>query len=77
MSALAVSDTPARAAAVSGVVSLLRLEGAAVLAAAVAAYAFVGGSWLLFAMLLLAPDLAMIAYRFGPAAGARYVWAAL
>jgi len=70
MSALAVSDTPARAAAVSGVVSLLRLEGAAVLAAAVAVYAFVGGSWLLFALLLLAPDLAMIAYRFGPVAGA-------
>ena len=70
MSALAVSDASARAAAAGGVGSLLRLEGAAVLAAAVAAYVFVGGSWLLFALLLLAPDLAMIAYRFGPAAGA-------
>ena len=70
MSALAVSHLPARAAATGGVVSLLRLEGAVVLAAAVAAYVFVGGSWLLFALLLLAPDLAMIAYRFGPAVGA-------
>jgi len=70
MSAVAVSDAPARAVAAGGVVSLLRLEGAAVLAAAVAAYVFVGGSWLLFALLLLAPDLAMIAYRFGPVAGA-------
>jgi hypothetical protein len=49
---------------------LLRLEGAAVLVAAVAAYASIGGSWLLFALLLLAPDLAMIGYRFGPVAGA-------
>lgn len=70
MSAVAVSDAPARAAAAGGVVSLLRLEGAAVLAAAVAAYVFVGGSWLLFALLLFVPDLAMIAYRFGPVAGA-------
>ena len=70
MSALAVSDASARAAAAGGVVSLLRLEGAAVFVAAVAAYVSVGGSWLLFALLLLAPDLAMIAYRFGPAAGA-------
>ena len=50
--------------------ALLRLEGAAVLAAAVAAYASIGGSWLLFALLLLAPDLAMIGYRFGPVVGA-------
>jgi hypothetical protein len=70
MSAFAVSDAPARAAATGGVVSLLRLEGLAVLAAAVAAYAFIGGSWLLFALLLLAPDLAMIGYRFGPVVGA-------
>ena len=70
MSALAVSAIPARAAATGGVASLLRLEGLAVLAAAVSAYAFIGGSWLLFALLLLAPDLAMIGYRFGPVGGA-------
>jgi hypothetical protein len=49
---------------------LLRLEGLAVLAAAASAYAFIGGSWLSFALLLLAPDLAMIGYRFGPVVGA-------
>ena len=70
MSAFAVSDAPARAAATGGVVSLLRLEGLAVLAAALSAYAFIGGSWLLFALLLLAPDLTMIGYRFGPVVGA-------
>ena len=70
MSALAVSDAPAHGAASGGVATLLRLEGLAVLAAAVSAYAFIGGSWLLFALVLLAPDLAMIGYRFGPAVGA-------
>ena len=69
MSAVAISAAPARAAT-GAIVSLLRLEGAVVLAAAVAAYVFVGGSWLLFALLLLAPDLAMIGYGFGPVAGA-------
>jgi hypothetical protein len=70
MSALAVSDAPARAAASGGVATLLRLEGLAALAAAVSAYAFIGGSWPLFALLLLAPDLAMFGYRFGPGVGA-------
>ena len=70
MSALAVSSISARAVATGGVAPLLRLEGLAVLAAAVAAYAFIGGSWLMFALLLLAPDLAMIGYRFGNVVGA-------
>ncbi len=70
MSALVASEVPARAAATGGVAPLLRLEGLAVLLAAVSAYFWLGGSWPLFALLLLAPDLAMIAYRFGPAFGA-------
>ena len=70
MSALAVSHLPARAAATGGVVSLLRFEGLAVLVAEASAYAFIGGSWPHFALLLLAPDLAMIGYRFGSVAGA-------
>ena len=70
MSALVVSQVPGRAAATGGVAPLLRLEGLAVFAAAVFAYAFIGGSWPLFALLLLAPDLAMIGYRFGLAVGA-------
>ncbi len=46
--------------------ALLRLEGLATLAAAVALYAGRGHSWWLFAAVLLAPDLAMLAYLAGP-----------
>jgi len=53
-----------------GVRLLLRLEGAAVFAAALALYAHGGFSWLLFAALFLAPDLTMLAYLAGPRAGA-------
>jgi hypothetical protein len=50
--------------------ALLRLEGAALLAAAVGAYANFHGSWLLFAMLFLAPDLSFVAYAASALAGA-------
>ena len=63
----------ARAAAGSasgGVRAVLRLEGAAAFAAAVALYGYAGFSWPLFALLFLAPDLAMLAYLIGPRAGA-------
>jgi hypothetical protein len=49
---------------------LLRLEGLAVLAAACAAYAQTGASWLLFAALFLAPDLTFLAYAGGKSLGA-------
>lgn len=49
---------------------LLRLEGAAVFALAIALYWRAGGSWLLFALLLLGPDLAMLGYLAGPRLGA-------
>lgn len=49
---------------------LLRLEGVALLAASVTAYALVGGSWWLFALLLFVPDLSMLAYAGGPRIGA-------
>jgi len=49
---------------------LLRLEGLAVCVAALVAYRMVGGSWLLFAALILAPDLGMLAYLAGPRRGA-------
>jgi hypothetical protein len=48
---------------------LLRLEGAAVLGAAVALYADGDWSWLAFALLLLAPDVSLLAYVAGPRAG--------
>ena len=49
---------------------LLRFEGAAVLAAAVAGYAHFGPGWGLFALLFLVPDLSMLGYRAGPRIGA-------
>jgi len=54
----------------AGVRAILKLEGAAALAAAVALYAHAGLSWPLFALLILAPDLSMLAYLLGPRAGA-------
>ncbi len=48
---------------------LLRLEGAAMLAAAVIGYHAIGASWWLFASLFLLPDLAMLGYLRGPLLG--------
>jgi hypothetical protein len=48
----------------------LRIEGAAVLAAAVVLYFDQGFEWWLFALLLLAPDLGMLGYALGARAGA-------
>jgi hypothetical protein len=50
--------------------TLLRLEGAAVFAAAIALYAHLGGNGLAFALLLFVPDVSMIGYLRGPAVGA-------
>jgi hypothetical protein len=49
----------------------LRMEGLATLAAVVAAYWFLGGNWWLFALLLLAPDLAFFGYAAGDKTGAK------
>jgi hypothetical protein len=57
-------------AVAGGVAVLLRLEGLALCAAALAAYGHLGASWLAFAALFLAPDLAMAGYLFGPRRGA-------
>ena len=67
------SPAPARAAGgpVTGSVRvLLRLEGFAVFAVALAAYAHAGFSWPAFALLFLVPDLSMLAYLGGRRAGA-------
>jgi len=50
--------------------ALLRLEGAAMLVGAMALYGVHGGTWGLFALLLLAPDLSMLGYRGGATVGA-------
>jgi Domain of unknown function (DUF4260) len=68
-SALVVSRGEAGFAS-GGVRLLLRLEGVAALAVAVALYAHAGFSWPIFVLLLLSPDLSMLAYFAGPRAGA-------
>lgn len=49
---------------------LLRLEGLAVVIAAMTLYAVNDYRWWVLALLLLAPDLSMIGYAFGPRVGA-------
>ena len=49
---------------------LLRLEGLAVGAAAVALYFHEDFGWILFVALILAPDLSFAGYAFGPKVGA-------
>ncbi len=49
---------------------LLRVEGGALLLAALVLYGQTGGNWLLFVLLLLAPDLSMLGYQAGNATGA-------
>ena len=49
---------------------VLRVEAAVVLVAALAAYAWQGGSWGWFAVWFLTPDLSMLAYLAGPRVGA-------
>jgi hypothetical protein len=55
---------------IADLIPLLRLEGLAIGLAAVAAYEVSGAGWLSFALLILAPDLAMAGYAFGPRIGA-------
>jgi hypothetical protein len=50
--------------------ALLRLEGLAMLAGAIAAYAVLGGGWGVFAALFLVPDLSLLGYLAGPRVGA-------
>lgn len=49
---------------------LLRLEAAAAFAAGIAAFAHLGGTWQMFALLFLVPDLSMLGYLAGSRAGA-------
>lgn len=66
----AATHSAADGSAPHGVRGVLRLEGAAAFAAAIALYGHAGFSWLGFVLLFLAPDLAMLAYLVGPRAGA-------
>jgi hypothetical protein len=53
-----------------GPASLLRVEGVALLVLSVLLYRVNGGGWLMFGVLLLAPDLSMLGYLAGPRVGA-------
>jgi len=50
--------------------AMLRVEGAAILAGSALLYWLNGGSWWLFALLLLTPDASMLGYLAGPRVGA-------
>ena len=63
--------SPAAPGAVRGGVTwVLRMEGLALLAAAIAAYAQQGFGWGWFALFFLVPDLTFAAYTLGPRWGA-------
>ena len=53
-----------------GLRTLLRLEGLTLFAGMTLLYAVWGGSWWIYAVLFLAPDLGFLGYLAGPKAGA-------
>ena len=55
---------------IADAVLLQRLEGLAAAGLGVAAYIWLGQSWWMFALLILAPDLAMLGYLRSPRLGA-------
>lgn len=66
-----MNEAAAATGAVTGAIRiLLRLEGLALLASMVLVYALWGGSWWVFALLLLFPDISLAAYLAGPGTGA-------
>lgn len=63
-------NSPTHGTVLSDVRTILCLEDVVVLLLAVAIYRDVGGSWWLFALLFLVPDVSMIGYLAGPRVGA-------
>ena len=61
---------PETGAATGGVRLLLRLEGVVLFAGMTLLYGLWDGSWWIYAILFLAPDLSFAAYLAGPKAGA-------
>ncbi|EKS38919.1 DUF4260 domain-containing protein [Afipia clevelandensis] len=64
------TTTSATGGATGGVRTLLRLEGLALAVACMVFYSYFEGSWWMFAILLLAPDLSFLGYLGGPRTGA-------
>ncbi len=52
--------------------TLLRIEGGALLAMSVLLYWMSGGSWVLFALLILVPDVSALGYLLGARVGAAW-----
>ena len=57
-------------AVTGGIRTLLRIEGLTLFVGMVGLYGLWGGSWWLFDILFLVPDLSFVAYLAGPRAGA-------
>jgi hypothetical protein len=73
MEATFMSDIPepqTAGAATGGLRTLLRLEGLAVFAGMTLLYAVWDGSWWVYAILFLVPDLSFLGYLAGPRVGA-------
>ncbi|MBR0753618.1 DUF4260 domain-containing protein [Bradyrhizobium jicamae] len=64
------TTTAATGAATGGVRALLRLEGLALFLGMTVLYGIWDGSWSVYAILFLAPDLSFAAYLAGPRTGA-------
>ena len=65
-----MSDMEASGVVTGGLRTLLRLEGLTLFAGMTLLYAVWGGSWWIYAILFLAPDLSFAGYLGGPRTGA-------
>ncbi len=65
-----IAGTETTGAVTGGARTLLRLEGLTLFAGMTVLYAVWEGSWLVYAILLLAPDLSFLGYLAGPRLGA-------
>jgi len=65
-----MADTVENGAVTGGIRTMLRLEGLTLFLGMVLLYAVWGGSWWVFALLFLVPDLSFAAYLAGPRTGA-------
>jgi hypothetical protein len=65
-----IADAESNGTVTGGLRTLLRLEGLALFAGMTLLYAIWGGSWWVYALLFLAPDVSFLGYLAGPRAGA-------
>jgi hypothetical protein len=65
-----IANTETTGTVTGGLRTLLRLEGLALFAGMTLLYAVWGGSWWVYALLFLVPDLSFLGYLAGPRVGA-------